>query len=431
MYQTLKIKICAALPRRREKKRIYSSARIWARTDATLNPMDFFCRKVRSARSFAPHQSLGIFFSTFLPFTALFGCASPGPPRSPSLNLPQPVSDLTASRTGNIVELRFTVPHLSTDKLPLFEPHHKAMPLHGTICRELKPAPCITITNIAPELTAADHATFTWHETLPESLASGSPHLLVYRVEFLNKNGKSAGTSNPAFTASGSAPAPVANLHAEGTRGGVLLQWTRDPSTTDILLHRIDLGPKATATSNKTKGPLPSASKSDDLWLNANSQQARTLDASVTASTPYRYTAVRRELLTLDKHPVELRSDTSPAVEFTLQPTYAPAAPTGLEATGFAPPDGSHFAVDLIWQPVNEAGITNALAAPLSGYNVYREQLGSDSAKTRLTATPAPEPSFRDATAEPHARYRYSVTAVDGNGNESKAATFTLEPSPQ
>ena len=40
----------------------------------------------------------------------LTGCASPGPPHAPSLQLPQPVRDLTATRIGNTVELRFTRP---------------------------------------------------------------------------------------------------------------------------------------------------------------------------------------------------------------------------------------------------------------------------------------------------------------------------------
>ncbi|HEY1965698.1 MAG TPA: hypothetical protein VGG59_12240, partial [Acidobacteriaceae bacterium] len=36
------------------------------------------------------------------------GCASPGQPRPPSLNLPEVVKDLTAQRVGDVVELRWT-----------------------------------------------------------------------------------------------------------------------------------------------------------------------------------------------------------------------------------------------------------------------------------------------------------------------------------
>jgi hypothetical protein len=411
---------------------MYRRRKIPIDSGATLKCMDLLYQKLGLRPTSASKRrrektSRDTAYGALLAIGLLTGCASPGPPRSPSLNLPQPVSDLVVSRTGNLIELSFTIPHLSTDKLPLFDAHHhKPTSLNGTICRELKPAPCVPVGNIAPILTAVDHAMFTWHETLPENLSDGPPHLLSYRVEFVNRSGKSAGKSNAAYTAAGSAPVAVVDLHAQGTRGGVLLQWQRDLSTAEILLHRIDLAPKSTTTSTKTKMPVVSSAKANDLWLNANSSQARTLDASVTANVPYRYTAVRRVLLTLDRHRVEVQSEFSPAVDFTLNQMYAPASPTGLYATGFTPPDGSHFAVDLIWQPVSDAGVTPALAAPLAGYNVYREPLDGSGTKTRLTSTPMPQPSFHDVTAEPKVRYRYSVTAIDGNGNESGAATLML-----
>jgi len=36
--------------------------------------------------------------------------------------------------------------------------------------------------------------------------------------------------------------------------------------------------------------------------------------------------------------------------------------------------------------------------------------------------------AFRDETANPTERYRYSVTAIDSKGNESPATTAVLEP---
>jgi hypothetical protein len=88
--------------------------------------------------------------------------------------------------------------------------------------------------------------------------------------------------------------------------------------------------------------------------------------------------------------------------------------------------------VDLIWQPVDDARIPSQLAAPLAGYNVYREQLSPAGATvsppTRLNATPVLLPAFHDATADPTLRYRYSTTSIDAAGHESKAATLVLEP---
>ena len=43
-------------------------------------------------------------------FLATFGCAAPGPPQPPSLELPQPVTDLKAVRKGDKVLLAWTLP---------------------------------------------------------------------------------------------------------------------------------------------------------------------------------------------------------------------------------------------------------------------------------------------------------------------------------
>ena len=66
--------------------------------------------------------------------------------------------------------------------------------------------------------------------------------LLTYRVEFYSPTGRSAGKSDPAYTASGPAPAPVTALHAAGSRAGIVLSWQRTPDVTaDVLLQRTRL----------------------------------------------------------------------------------------------------------------------------------------------------------------------------------------------
>src|SRR5271168_544844 len=47
------------------------------------------------------------------------GCASPGPPHPPSLDLPEVVKDLTAERVGDVVRLHWTTPSMTTDKLQI------------------------------------------------------------------------------------------------------------------------------------------------------------------------------------------------------------------------------------------------------------------------------------------------------------------------
>jgi hypothetical protein len=380
------------------------------------------------------------------------GCASPGPPRAPSLHLPQVVSDLTATRSGDAVDIHLTVPRLSTDKLPLYSSKRPDQVLHGSLCRELDHHDCVAVSGIAATLTAADHTVLTLHDSLPPALTTGNPHLLGYRVEFYSPEGRSAGRSEAAYTATGPIPPPVTGLRAAGTRGGILLQWDQTAQNQgEVLLQRTELDPKpkpakaeppARPATHKSRaggsGRLPAAhGDPDETWLAANSATNRTLDEGITADEPYRYVAVRRMIVAVGARTFDLRSEPSAPIDFTLQPIYTPAAPTGLTATGFQPSDSptAHFAVDLIWQPVDDARITPQLAPPLVGYNIYREELSGDggvyASRIHLNTAPVPLPAFHDTTAKPAARYRYSVSAIDAKGNESKAATFTLEPSPQ
>jgi hypothetical protein len=410
----------------------------WLSPDATLKSMNLFCPSSRSLASILAAAS------------TLFalGCASPGPPRAPSLNLPQPVSDLSASRTGNAVELRFTLPHLSTDKTPLYDPKHHRITIRGALCRELDKGDCATIASIQPALSSAAHIPFTWRDELPLALTSGNRHLLSYRVEFFDDTGRSAGKSQPAFTASGPAPTPVSALRAEGTRHGILLQWATPPSTPgEVLLSRTALAPKpalqpktaAPKSTTRTSGSAIKHDPSDDeVWLATNANAGRTLDTNVVAGEPYSYTAVRRTLTKIGTRALELRSVPSAPIDFTLSESFPPDTPTGLTAAGFQPPanpgETTHFAVDLIWLPVDNS-IAAQIASPIAGYNIYRQTLDAQghpiAPRTRLNTEPVPSPGYHDSTAEPSARYRYSVTAIDGKGNESTPTTITLEPSPQ
>jgi hypothetical protein len=351
----------------------------------------------------------------------LLGCASPGPPKAPSLKLPQPVRDLTAIRIGNSVELHFTAPANSTDKLPL-----RVNSLSGQLCRQLPHQPC---TPTGPRLSIPvsnsndNHNLVTWTDTLPPTLTDGPPQLLAYRVEFFSPGNRSAGPSNQSLTASGQAPAPVQNLRAQGSRQGIVLQWT--PSPGDLVLNREDLAPSQPKPTRKA-GPAI-------VWLQANDSKnnsGHTLDTTALPDTPYRYIAQRRTTLELASHSIELRSPLSEPITITLSTVYPPPPPTGLTAAAYSTETPPAFAVDLIWQPINETGLITHLA----GYNLYRETLnaaGESTAKRQqMNSLPIAQPAFHDPTADPATTYRYSVTAIDTKGNESPATTVTLKPTP-
>ncbi len=358
----------------------------------------------------------------------LTGCASPGPPRAPSLNLPEPVRNLTANRIGNTVELRFTPPANSTDKLALRGPS-----LSGQLCRQLPHQPCLPVsprTSVPLPNSNDPHNLVTWTDNLPPSLTEGPPQLLTYRVEFFSPANRSAGPSNQAFTASGPAPAPVQNFQTEGSRQGIILQWNPDPTPGEIILRREDLAPGKPIHSDHgtPKNPAIHWLQTTDSKEQA-SPQDQTLDTTALPDTPYRYSAQRRIKLQLANHPIELRSPLSMPVEFTLLRIYPPPTPLGLTAAGYSTGTPPTYAADLVWQPVDEAG----LITPLAGYNLYREPLNSAGEPTAprllLNPSPIPQPSFHDATVNPATPYRYAVTAIDTKGNQSPATTVVLQPS--
>ena len=68
------------------------------------------------------------------------GCASPGPPQPPSLNLPEVVKDLTAERVGDVVQLHWTTPDMTTDRLDDQRRDDGGdLPHHGDISRTAAP----------------------------------------------------------------------------------------------------------------------------------------------------------------------------------------------------------------------------------------------------------------------------------------------------
>lgn len=365
------------------------------------------------------------------------GCASPGPPRPPSLHLPERVTALHAERQGDAVVLSFNTPIHASDGQLL------TAPVLATLCRSVGAGPCKPTASFPGKTAIAGPV--HWKDVLPPDLASGPEQLLTYRVELFSPRGRSAGPSEPAFAAAGRAPRPVEALQAEGSRRGIVLRWKADPmSGGEVLLERDDLAAPAPKPSkaNPPKRPLghkghaagvpakpqkPGAT-SASTWLHSEqdaSDAGGMIDNSARAGEPYRYTAVRSRKTTVHGKELELRSEVSPAVTMMLQDIYPPAVPHGLQAVSFAP-DGSAPAADLVWDPNTEGD--------LAGYNVYRETLqagGGYGDRRSLSQKPVALPGFHDATIARGVGYRYTVTAVDRKGNESAASgPAVLEPTP-
>lgn len=324
-------------------------------------------------------------------------------PQPPSLKLPQPVTDLTAQRAGDRVELRWTMPKRATDKV-LLVGDQKAR-----ICRQLGSGPCVTAgsASFAPQSSAE----FTDH--LPASLASGPPRPLIYTVEPLNHAGRTAGPSNSAIAAAGSAPAQIANLQARAQANGILLTWAADNANETVRLVRMLVQKPAQKPGAPT--PLPTQQTLEFT----GPDEGRVLDSNAALDHTYTYTVQRILYLTPPNQGVELASAPSQPVTIDARDVFPPATPAGLEAIA----DPQARAIDLSWQPDTEPD--------LAGYTVYRRDAASTGPPIRISPAAEPAPAFHDSTAQPGHTYYYSVSATDRDGNESPRSIEIEESLPQ
>lgn len=382
-------------------------------------------------------------------FSALVGCGTPGAPLPPSLNLPDPVSDLSASRTGDAVNLTWTMPGKNTDKLKLKE----GVLVH--ICRREGDGAC---TQAGPDLTLPPQEDGTFTETLPSALATGAPRNLTYFVELKNKKGRSAGLSNAAVILAGQAPPPVVGLAAEVRKQGVVLHWVANANaatgetgtSTVIRLHRKLLSVAPAKTQGQAGLLAPEPEPVDrSLVVESPDQKPRAIDNDIRLGQIYEYRAQRVIRVAVaspqaSKQPqtgqapggqsqtgpadqpqtLELAGPLSDPIRVDAADIFPPETPTGLEAvpTQSGAEPSPQISIDLSWKANTDAD--------LAGYAVYRRE--GDGPWQRISpAEPVVGPGFHDAHVRPGQTYRYAVTALDQAGHESARSAEAEETAPQ
>ena len=336
----------------------------------------------------------GVVFASALCVMAA-GCASTGVPRPPSLHLPQPVRDLSAQRFGQAVELRFTVPTLSTDRQSLATGKHGAGVLQAQLCRQLD-SPGSTCAVVTTQAVKAGEAV-TLRDALPEGLRAGTPHVLHYRVSILNAQGRSSGASRDAVTLSGAAPGALRGLAATTTARGIQLTWVRDAAAapdTRILL-------KTEPVAHTLAVPGDPGGAVDD-----HPKKGETVT----------YTVVRTRMVPAGTEgnaaSVVVNGEPATVTVTRSADVFPPAAPTGLVAVGLQL-EGKPSRIDLSWEPNAEPD--------LAGYLVYRTEGAGPGAGQPILLTPSPirAISFSDATVQAGQTYSYVLRAVDAAGNRS------------
>jgi len=345
----------------------------------------------------------------------LAGCGMPGAPLPPSLNLPGPVTNLSAVRTGSQVALVWTMSTKATDKVLL------KGNIAVRICRnETSASTC----SIATTLQFAPGAAATFSDTLPAPLAAGSPRVLTYFVELVNQKARSAGLSNSAEILAGEAPPAIEGLAAEMRKDGVLLRWAPAPSESPVTIRLVRrlLSPPV---KKSDQGPLPQSAEplEQTLLVEPSAHADRALDTSIRFGETYDYRAQRVARVSVGGSTLELAGPLSPPLRIEAINVFPPGAPKGLEAVATAGQNNSGPAIDLSWLPGTEPD--------LAGYIVYRRDSDTSSAWQRISpAQPVVGPGYHDSNVQPGHAYSYAVTAIDQSSHESERSNEASETVP-
>jgi hypothetical protein len=373
--------------------------------------------------SFRMKLHLGKFIAATALCLLLAGCAQPGPPLPPSLELPKPPSDLRASRKGNRVTLNWSEPTLTTDRqgVRYVGPTLVCLSLEYEMTECGSPAEMLPAPSAAPQKPGSPRpAPQTYTGTLPAAMEPLDPAAEVtYAVEVLNRNARGAGLSNRVHLPAVLTLPPPPDLAAELTGDGVVLTWTSAGELQNVpnvqhryRVYRRDESSGKDAIAGEVPIPVPAPGPSTEPG------PAHFTDSAFAWERTYLY---RVTAVTIVKRPdseVEVEGDDTAPVRVIAHDVFPPSVPAGLQAAFSG--EGQKPFIDLIWAPVTNAD--------LAGYNIYRSE--ADAAAIKLNSELVGAPSYRDSAVASGKTYTYSVSAVDVRGNESQRSEPASEPVP-
>ena len=355
----------------------------------------------------------------------LLGCALAGNPQPPTLWMPEPVRDLAAIRVGNEVHLHWTMPKNTTDKVALQGDQKAhicwtsgAAPGPGGKAPS-RPAPSAGLPGCHPAGDALfpPNRPADFSAPIPAELITHPPAAVSYFVELQNRSGKTAGPSNPAWVATGSAPPAIESFAASSQPRGVVLHWQAAAAEPGLVLriHRTLIVAPGTAKPNQAAGEPPPQEQTLEVDL-GKSDPGQALDTDAALDHIWRYTAERVRRVTPDQHMVEVAGLPSSPVTIDAKNVFPPAVPAGLAAVA----DEQAHAIDLSWTPDSDRN--------LAGYSVYRRDDTASTPMERISGNaPVVASTFEDRKVLAGHRYTYAVSAVSQDGVESARSAEVQE----
>jgi hypothetical protein len=303
----------------------------------------------------------------------LCGCGYVGEPMPPLLNIPTRIGDLTAFQRAGRIIVEFSVPQLSTESVTLRTPPRL----------DLRAGPGGVPFNLGAWAASAaplSGGTVQDHRARYEVPVNGWPgQEIVFAVRAIGPSGRDLGWSNQVVVGVIPPPAEPAAPRAEVVPEGVRLTFEGQAPRFRVY-RRLDDEKEFRAVADAA---APS-------WTDAGTQYGKI----------YHY---RVESLLKTSTGREAESELSAETRITPADVFPPQVPSGLTAVV------STASIELMWDRNTEAD--------LAGYRVYRAAPGAEF--TRLAET-GETPSYSDRNLEQGKLYRYSITALDQAGNESK-----------
>ncbi len=328
---------------------------------------------------------------------ALGACGKEGPPAPPLRLVPAPTKDLTVQQRGAQILLDLAYPTVTPSGVVLggitgLEVLDLTRPAPGTgepqpiDARQYAAAAKVVATLAAPDLaTATVGDRLLVRLPAPEVPADG-PVAHYYAVRTLGPRGDRSEISNQAILVTQAPPLPPQEMNAVPRPDGIEVTWLPPVQGGEAVkgfnVYRRE------ATVREVGKPLATLPPTQTSYLDTTARFGTSYIYAVTSvarTAPVVESAVQaeREVRYLDRFP--------------------PPAPGDLVALA------ESGQVRLVWR--------SSEATDLAGYLVYRRE--GDGAPQRLTPEPINALELTDTEVAAGRTYRYRVTAVDQEGNES------------
>ncbi len=342
-------------------------------------------------------------------------CGTPGAPQPPSLNLAKPVSDFKAVRSGDEVELTWTVPTETTDGAKF---RHRGQ---SRVCAAVDQAQvdkCASPLTTLP--TPKDQTTASVTVKIPADKRSPTDYI-TYAVQVDNDRGRNAGLSNqvqvPTADVSSINGAPLIRLTPEMVlvTANVTPRNQSIEQTLELRRRERENTAQESVVARRVldlsePGEAANIELRDDTFVWEKTYEYR---VAITASTK----VPNGQAVTFD-------AAASGPQELFAHDVFPPATPSGVQAVFSGAVAGQTPAIDLTWTP--------DVDRDLAGYFVFRRlQQEPASAAVKLNAQPVKAPAYHDADIAAGNTYVYSVSAVDERGNESERSEEASEQVPK